>query len=76
MFKISSFGDEISQSMEKKLVSNYVEANHGFEKLAKAADFLNAAAEVFEKAGMTKEADAITEVLQKLVKQLNKTSSR
>ena len=76
MFKNSSFEEEIYRSMEKQLVAKQVEDTHGFNKLAKAADYLNAAAQVFENAGMHKQAAEITEVLQDLVKQFSgKTSS-
>lgn len=76
MFKNSSFANEIFHSMEKTLVSNQVENKYGFNKLAKAADYLNAAAEVFEKAGMHKQAIEVTEVLQGLLHQLSgKTST-
>lgn len=76
MFKNSSFVDEIYHSMEKTLVSNQTENKYGFDKLSKAADYLNAAAEVFENAGMYKQANEVTEVLYGLLKQLsNKTSS-
>jgi len=49
MFKIGSFEDEICSSMEKQLVSNQLEHIHGFNKLAKAAEYLNSAAAIFEK---------------------------
>jgi hypothetical protein len=66
MFKTGGFGDEIYRSMEKQLVSNQLEDKYGFNKLAKAADYLNSAAEIFEQAGMHKEAIEITKVLHSL----------
>lgn len=72
MFKNGSFEEELFQSMEKNLVSNQLETKHSFNKLAKAADFLYTAATIFEKAGMHKEADQITEVLKSLAEELNK----
>lgn len=75
MFKSSSFEEEIRQSMEKTLVSNEVEKNHGFKRLAQAADYLNAAAEIFEQAGMTKQAEDIVEVLQGLANQFSGKTS-
>jgi thiamine pyrophosphate-dependent acetolactate synthase large subunit-like protein len=76
MFKYGSVEDEIYRSMEKKLVAKQVEDSHGFSKLARAADYLNAAAEVFDNAGMHEQAAEVTEVLQELAKQLSgKTSS-
>lgn len=70
MFKTSSFEDEIYLSMEKSLTNNQVETNFGFNKLAKAADFLNEAAAIFEQAGMYKEAAEIVIVLQNLTRDL------
>ncbi len=76
MFKTASFEEEIYKSMEKQLVSNQLENKHGFDKLAKAADCLNAAAEIFDQAGMQEEAADVTEVLQGLAQVLSgKTSS-
>lgn len=75
MFKTGGVGDEIFQSMEKQLVSNQLEDKHGFNKLTKAVDYLNAAASIFEQAGMHKEASEITEVLQDLAKQLSSKTS-
>jgi len=72
MFRSGSFEDEIYKSMEKQLVSNQVENKRGFNKLVKAADFLSAAAEIFEQAGMQEESDDITKVLQDLANQLGK----
>lgn len=66
MFKIGGFEDELYHSMEKQLVSQQVEDRHGFNKLAKAADYLNSAAEIFENAGMTKEATEVLKVLETL----------
>lgn len=63
MFK-TAFEDEIYRSMEKKLVANQDDENLGLSKLAKATDYLNAAAEIFEQAGMVGPAEEITEVLQ------------
>ena len=75
MFKIGSFEDEIFRSMEKELVSSQVEQTYGFDKLDKAADYLSSAADIFEQAGLHKEADEILEVLQGFANKLNKTSS-
>jgi len=75
MYKSGSFEEEIRQSMEKTLVSNQVEKNHGFKRLAQAADYLNAAAEIFEQAGMTEQAEEIVEVLQGLAHQFSGKTS-
>jgi len=71
MFKTDNFEDEIYRSMEKQLVAIQVEEKHGLKKLAQAADYLNAAAEIFDHAGMNEQADEITEVLQGLAHQLS-----
>lgn len=71
MFKSASFENEIYQSMEKSLVANQTESKHGFKRLAQAADYLNAAAEIFDQAGMTEQSEEITEVLQGLVQALS-----
>lgn len=75
MFKTASFEEEIYHSMEKSLVENQVEQKHGFNRLAQAADYLNAAAEIFEQAGMVEHAEEITEVLQGLVSDLSGKTS-
>jgi len=66
MFKSSSFEQEIYQSMEQALVKNQSEQQLGLNKLSRAIDNLNAAAEIFENAGMIEPASEITEVLQSL----------
>lgn len=75
MFKNAGFEDEIYRSMEKQLVSNQVETKYGFKRLAQAADYLNAAAEIFEQAGMSEQAKEITEVLQGLSQQFSDKTS-
>ncbi len=70
MFKYGSFESEIYRSMEKKLVAKQVEDTHGLNKLARAADYLDSAAELFENAGMHSQAAEVTEVLRKLAEQL------
>ena len=73
MFKMASFEEELYRSMEKNLVSNQTENVYGFKKLAQAIDDLNAAAHIFEQAGMSDQAAQITEVLQELSDQFDKT---
>lgn len=75
MFKKASFEDEIYRSMEKELVSNQVENKYAFNKLAKAADYLSAAAGIFEQAGMIEQSDEVMEVLHGLAKQLSGKTS-
>lgn len=66
MFERGSVADELYRSMETGLVKNQTENKHGLNKLAKAADFLSTAAEIFEQAGMRQEADEILEILKGL----------
>jgi hypothetical protein len=68
MFKSGSSQDELFRSMDKSLVENQTENAHGFGKLAKAADYLNEAATIFEQAGMSSEAAQLTDILLALVK--------
>ena len=68
MFKQGSVEDEIYRSMETTLVKNQTENVHGIQKLAKAVDLLNTAAEIFDQAGMNEESRQITEILRNLAK--------
>jgi hypothetical protein len=66
MFKYGSIEDELFNSMKKNLVVSQLESEHGFNKLARAIDYLNTAAVIFDKAGFYKEAEEVTEVLTNL----------
>lgn len=68
MFRMGSFEDEIYRSMETSLAKNQTENTYGFQRLAKAVDFLNTAAEIFDQAGMSEESRQITEILRSLAK--------
>lgn len=70
MFKQSSFEDEIYRSMETFLVKNQTENTHGLNKLAKAVDYLDDAAAIFERAGMLEEASQVIELLQALAEDI------
>ena len=70
MFKQSNSEDEIFRSMDKSLVKNQTENTYGLNKLAKAVDYLNEAAAIFEDAGMSSEAAQITEILHALIKDI------
>ncbi len=76
MFKSGSSSDEIYRSMEEKLSYNKLDNKYSFDKLSRAADYLNAAAELFEKAGMLKEAEAVTSVIRKLAVQISSSVLR
>ena len=66
MFKRGSIETELMRSMEKELVDYQFESQQGFGKLAKAVDHLNAAATLFDKAGMVSVALDISELLKLL----------
>ena len=73
MFKQGSIKDELMCSMEKELIASQLESQHGFNKIAKALDCLNAAADIFDQAGMQKEAAEITKILKSItIEQKNK----
>lgn len=75
MFKQSSFEEDIYKSMEQHLMAHQVENQHGFNKLTKAADYLNSAAQLFDKAGLHSQAAKITELLQELSAQFSSKAS-
>ena len=64
MFKCGSTEKELMQEMEKHLITKQAEDQRGFNKLATALDYLSAAANIFDKSGMHKEAEDITNILQ------------
>jgi hypothetical protein len=64
MFKSGSIADELMHSMEKQLVVNQVEEQHKFNKLARAIDYLNAAANIFDKAGLNQESEDVINVIE------------
>lgn len=66
MFKRGGIEIELMDSMEKQLVSSQIEDQHKFTKLARAIDYLNAAANIFEQAGLRKEADDVTEIIEEI----------
>jgi hypothetical protein len=66
MFKISSFEQELMNEMSKQLVANQAENQHSFNKIAKAADYLNAAAEILDDTGLHAQAEVVTELLESL----------
>lgn len=75
MFKNNSFENELYKAMEKHLVANQVEDNHGFKKLAKAIDYLNNAADLFEDAGLYTEAAEVVDILETFAGKKSKTKS-
>jgi len=71
MFKLGSFEEELFKGMEKKLMDSQLDKKYNFDKLSKAAECLTAAAELFNKADMKKEADAVIRLLNKVAVQLS-----
>jgi hypothetical protein len=71
MFKVANLENELFSSMKKQIVSNQVENKFRFNKLAKAVEYLSAAAEIFDNAGMSEEAEELTKVLHGLAEQLS-----
>jgi hypothetical protein len=65
LFKFGSLEDEIMKSMETSLVK-VQRSLIGHEKLSKAVDHLNAAAEIFDDSGFSKEAEFVTRLIEKL----------
>jgi len=64
MIKKSLFEDELINGMQRELHSH--EKKQGMNNLVKAADYLNAAVEIFEEAGMTAKADQVLRLLGKI----------
>ncbi len=66
MFKLGSFEAELAESMEKTLVTSQLENKYSFDKVAKAADYINAAAELLDDTGFASEAKVLTKVIERL----------
>jgi len=64
MIKKSVFEDELVYGMQRELQG--FEKNAGMNDLVKAADYLQAAMEIFEETGLTSQADQLLTVLQKI----------
>lgn len=66
MFKMGSFEQELIEGMSKELLANQIENKYSFDKIAKAADYLNSAAEILDDNGMVVEAEIVTRLLEKI----------
>jgi hypothetical protein len=67
MFIKKSFVDEIATSMERQLVDGSINKQaEAQSQLVKAANYLNAAAEIFDESGLNIQAELITAVLESL----------
>lgn len=69
MFKSSSIEQELMQSMEKQLMIKRADDKGGFNKLAKAIDYLNAAAHIFDQVNFVEESEDITKILASLAEE-------
>jgi len=74
MFKRGSIEIELMNSMEKQLVSAQIEDQYKFDRLAKAIDYLNAAANIFEENGLHKTAEEVTEIIGDMASEESDTS--
>lgn len=77
MFTKKSFVDEIAGSMERHLVDGAINKQAEQQaKLVKAADYLNAAAEIFDESGLTAQAEVVTAVLESLAAKKSKKDKK
>ncbi len=65
MFKKENFEQEIMQSMKNNLIANKLEKQHSFERIGKAVDFIQAAADIFDDTGFYSEAEVLTSIIEK-----------
>ena len=74
MFNKKSSEQEILESMENSLISDFLEKeSKPFSKLDSAISHINIAAELFDDVGLTAEAEEMTELLEKIAKKKKKT---
>lgn len=64
MIKKSVFEDELIHGMQRELQAH--DKKQGMQDLVKAADYLNAAVEIFEEAGLNAKADQVLRILGKI----------
>jgi|ERR1700722_4949407 len=77
MFNKKDASFEIAESMERALVTNAVDTQtKGLSKLAQAMEHLNAAAEIFDNAGLRKHAEAATQLLESLAAKKGKKGKK
>jgi len=77
MFIKKSFVDEIANSMERQLVDGVINKRAAQEEqLVKAANYLNAAAEIFDESGLGVHAELITAVLESLAAKKSKKKKK
>ena len=78
MFKYANSSNEIAANMEKALagLDTQKQETEEAEQLSKALDHLNAASELFETAGLVKEAEATTRLLEVVAKKKKPSKSK
>ena len=77
MFIKKSFVDEIANSMERQLVDGVINKQaEKEEQLVKAANYLNAAAEIFDESGLEVQAEVVTAVLESLAAKKSKKNKK
>lgn len=75
MFDNKDVSGELAASMQGNLVSRGIEKQaEQMNKFAKALDYLNSVAEIFDELGLRKEAEATTTLLEVIAKKKNKKS--
>lgn len=78
MFKMGNFETELAKSMAENLSSKKLEKQASLDKMArtiklnKAVDHLNAAADIFDGAGLNKTSETITRILETLANHKHK----
>jgi hypothetical protein len=77
MFNKKDFSADIAASMEDNLVSSAIEKqSEQINKFAKALDYLNSVAEIFDELGLYSEAEATTNFLEVVAAKKKKTKSK
>ncbi len=77
MFTRKSSVDEIASSMERQLIDGAINKQAEVEiRLVKAANYLNAAAEIFDESGLCAHAELITAVLESLAAKKSKKKKK
>lgn len=77
MFNKKDASAEIAESMESHLVTHAIEKQaEQLNKFAKALDYLNSVAEIFDELGLRREAEATTTLLEVVAKKKSKKKSK
>src|SRR5271170_1828279 len=77
MFNKKDVSAELAASMESHLVTHVIEKQaEQMNKFAKALDYLNSVAEIFDELGLVKEAEATTTFMEVIAKKKSKKKSK